>query len=300
VPRLREVYVSNHPLRRLRHPETDGPLPAQALGGPEIPLEGDARARLCDWLAAPDNPYFARAFVNRVWAHYLGVGLVMPVDGFSAANPPSNEPLLDALARDFAGHGFDIRRLERAILGSRTYQLSSRPSATNAGDRGNYARSYPRRLMAEVVADALDAALGVTEDRGPGLPPLCRAVEVAPNRVPNEHLALIFRTFGRPARTTTCDCERSAEPAVPQTLFLMSDPSLLRKLTTGRLRKLLADRRTDADVVEELFLTTLSRFPDTREKRAALEHVVGKKDRAKAFADVIWALINTREFILNH
>jgi hypothetical protein len=113
-------------------------------------------------------------------------------------------------------------------------------------------------------------------------------------------LATIFRTFGRPARTTTCDCERSAEPAVPQTLFLMSDPSLLKKLTAGRLAKLLKDRRPDGEVIEELFLATLSRFPDAREKRAALAHVGGKKDRAKALADVLWALINTREFILNH
>src|SRR5262249_33019719 len=114
VPRLREVYVSNQPLRRLRHPETDGPLPARALGGPEIPRGGDAPPRPSAWLPAPDTPSSARAFVNRVWAHYFGVGLVMPVDGFSAANPPSNEPLLGALAQDFAGHSFDIRRLERA------------------------------------------------------------------------------------------------------------------------------------------------------------------------------------------
>jgi hypothetical protein len=300
LPRLREVYVSNEPLRRLRDPETGGRLPARALGGPEIALESDARVRLCDWLTASDNPYFARAFVNRVWAHYLGVGLVMPVDSFSAANPPSNEPLLDALAEEFIGHSFDLRHLERAILNSRPYQLSSRPNATNAEDRGNYARAYARRLMAEVVADALDAALGVTEERGPGLPPRCLAIEVAPNRVQNEHLAMIFRTFGRPARTTTCDCERSADPAVPQTLFLMSDPALLKKLTTGRLAKLLAEKRTDGDVVEELFLATLSRHPDERERKAALAHIAGKKDRARGCADVLWALINTREFILNH
>ncbi|HZY83972.1 MAG TPA: DUF1549 and DUF1553 domain-containing protein [Gemmataceae bacterium] len=300
LPRVQEVYVSDHPLRRLPHPETGGPLPAKALGGPEVALAGDARARLCDWLVAPDNPYFARAFVNRVWAHYFGVGLVTPVDGFSAANPPSNERLLDALANDFVRHHFDIRHLERTVLSSRAYQLSSRPNATNAGDRGNFARAYARRLMAEVVADALDAALGVTEDRGPGLPPGCRAVEVAPNRVQNEYLATIFRTFGRPARTTTCDCERSAEPAVPQTLFLMSDPALLKKLAAGQLPKLLAGKKADGEVVEELFLATLSRLPEEREKKAALTHVAGKKDRAKAFADVLWALINTREFILNH
>jgi hypothetical protein len=300
LPRLREVYVSNEPLRRLRDPETGGPLPAKALGGPEVALEGDARVRLFDWLAEPDNPYFARAFVNRIWAHYFGVGLVMPVDNFSAANPPSNEPLLDALAKDFVEHRFDIHRVGRVILNSHTYQLSSRPNATNAEDRGNYARAYSRRLMAEVVADALDAALGVAEDFGAGLPSGCRAIEVAPNRVQNEHLAMIFRTFGRPARTATCDCERSAEPAVPQTLFLMSDPILLKKLTTGRLPKLLAEKSTDGEVIEELFLATLSRLPDERETKAALGHVAGKKDRTRAFADVLWALINTREFILNH
>jgi hypothetical protein len=208
--------------------------------------------------------------------------------------------LLDALARDFIEHHFDIRRVERVILNSRTYQLSSRPNATNAEDRGNYARAYARRLMAEVVADALDAALGVVEDFGPGLPPRCRAIEVAPNRVRNEHLAMIFRTFGRPARTSTCDCERSAEPAVPQTLFLMSDPILLQKLTTGRLAKLLAEKGTDGEVIEELFLATLSRLPHEHERKTAMGHVAGKKGRPRAFADVLWALINTREFILNH
>jgi hypothetical protein len=300
LPRLREVYVNNQSLRRFRDPESGTTLPAKTLGGPEIALEGDARARLCDWLCAPDNPYFARSFVNRVWAHYFGVGLVMPVDSFSAANPPSNELLLAALAKHFVGHRFDLRCLESAILHSRTYQLSSRPNATNAEDRGNYARSYPRRLMAEVVVDALDAALGASEDFGAGLPTGCRAIEVAPNRVKNEHLAMIFRTFGRPARTTTCDCERSAEPAVPQTLFLMSDPLLLKKMTAGRLPKLLAEKKTDSEMIEELFLATLSRLPDDRERAAARTHLGEKKDRTKAFADVLWALINTREFILNH
>jgi hypothetical protein len=300
LPRVREVYVNNESLRRFRDPESGDKLPARALGGPEIPLEGDARVRLCDWLLAPDNPYFARALVNRVWAHYFGVGLVMPVDSFSAANPPSNGSLLDDLAKDFIEHHFDLRHLEGMILRSRTYQLSSRPNATNAEDRGNYARSYPRRLMAEVVVDALDAALGVSEDFGPGLPPRSRAIEIAPNRVRNEHLATIFRTFGRPARTTTCDCERSAEPAVPQTLFLMSDPELLKKLTAGRLPKLLAEKRPDGEAIEELFLATLSRLPNDPERKAALAHLAEKKDRTKAFADVLWALINTREFILNH
>jgi hypothetical protein len=300
LPHLREVYVTNQPLRRLPHPITLGPLPPKALGGPELNYDGDARAKLCEWLTSPNNPFFARAFVNRVWAHYFGVGLVNPVDNFSVANPPSNEKLLDALARDFVEHGYDIRRLERTILRSRAYQLTAAPNATNAADRGNFSHARVRRLLAEVVVDMLSAALDARDKFGDGVPPGARAIEIAPNRVRDASLATIFRIFGRPARTSTCDCERSQEPAVPQTLFLMSDPTLLAKMENGRLKPLLTEKPTDDAVVEELFLATLSRFPDEKEKRAALDHVHGANDRHKAFVDVIWALLNTREFILNH
>jgi hypothetical protein len=300
VPRLREVYVSNQSLRRLSHPETNGSLKPMALGGPEIDLDRDARAQLFAWLVRPDNPFFARSLVNRVWAKYFGTGLVEPVDNFSVANPPSNERLLDALARDFVAHGYDLRHLERTILNSRTYQLSALPNATNADDRHNFSRAAVRRLPAEVVVDVLNAALGVTEDFGPDVPPGSRAVEIAPNRIRNEHLAYIFRIFGRPARTAACDCERSMEPALPQTLFLLTDPTLLNKITTGRLQKLLAEQKTDEEILDELFLATLGRFPDANEKRSALEYVQDKKDRQAAFVDTLWALLNTREFILNH
>jgi hypothetical protein len=154
--------------------------------------------------------------------------------------------------------------------------------------------------MAEVVVDVLNSALGTSEDLGPDAPPGSHAIEVATNRPRDAHLARVFRLFGRPARTTTCDCERSAEPTIPQDLFRMTDPALLKKITTGRLAKLLEAKKADAEVVEELFLATLSRWPDANEKRDALDHVRGAKDRAAAFADVVWALINTREFILNH
>jgi hypothetical protein len=300
IPRLREVYVAKRPGGLQSHPVTDEPLSPKALGGPELDFKGDARAKLCDWLVRPDNPFFARVFVNRVWALYFGKGLVDPVDNFSVANPPSNEKLLHALAGDFTEHRYDIRRLERAILVSRTYQLSAVPNKTNRHDRNNFAHAYARRLMAEEVADVLNAALGVKESFGPNVPPGARAIEIAPNRVQDAHLANIFRIFGRPARSTTCDCERSTEPAVPQTLFLMSDPVVVRKITTGRLKKLLEERQSDGEVVEELFLATLSRFPSETEKQAALEHVKAAKDRQAGFVDTLWALINTREFILNH
>jgi hypothetical protein len=155
-------------------------------------------------------------------------------------------------------------------------------------------------MAAEVVLDVLNDALGASEDFGADAPPGCRAIEVATNRVQSPHAARVFRVFGRPARATTCDCERPTGPALPQTLYLMSDPVLLRKLTGGRLRALLASSLSDSEMVDELFLATLSRFPDREEKRAGLERIADAETHSGGCADVLWALINTREFVLNH
>jgi hypothetical protein len=291
VPRLTEVFVTNTALRRLPDPETGGVLPARPPGGPEIALEGDARDQLADWLVRPGNPFFARTLVNRVWAHYFGAGLVEPVDGFSAGNPPSNERLLDALADEFTRSGYDFRALERLVLMSRTYGLSSTPK--DPADARNHSHSRVRRLMAEAVVDVLHVALG-------GDAPGTRAIEIASNQVGDEHVARIFRTFGRPARTSLCDCERPTQSTLPQTMFLMTDRTLLGKLERGRLAALLSSKRTDAQIVDDLFLATLSRFPDEFERREALRHVRAKGDRKVGFVDLVWALVNTREFILNH
>jgi len=301
LPQIREVFADNTQLRRLPHPDTNAVLLPRALGGPEFSYnDPDIRASLFNWMVREDNPFFAHSFVNRVWAHYFGVGLVEPVDSFAAANPPSNEKLLDALARDFIASKFDIRRLERTILQSRTYQLSSTPNTTNEFDRTNYSRSYPRRMLAEVMIDSLNDALGTRDSFGPDVPPNVRAIEIAPNRIQNPQYGQLFRIFGRPTRGMTCDCERSAEPALPQVLYLMTDPQLLGKIQGGRLRALLADRKTDAEVLDELFLATLSRYPLPNEKTTSLEHVARKGNRQAAFTDILWALINTREFVLNH
>jgi hypothetical protein len=300
LPRVQEVYVSNHRLRRLEDPETGGSLPARTLGGPEVSFDGDAREGLFRWLVRSDNPFFARAVVNRVWAHYTGVGLVEPVDNFSVANPPSNERLLDALAADFAAHGYDLRRLERLILTSRTYQLSSRPTPANATDRVNYSHARARTLLAEVAVDVLGDAVGVREDLRHDAPPGRRAIEVASNRPQAQHLARAFRVFGRSPRTAACDCERAADPGVPQTLFLMTDPALLQRIGSGRLARLLAERRSDAEIIDALFLASLSRPPDPPEKQVALDFVRKAADRKAALADVFWGILNTREFILNH
>jgi Protein of unknown function (DUF1553) len=300
IPRLSETYLSDRPSRRLADPATGRPLAPRALGGPELPALGDPRKALFDWLTRPDNPYFARSFVNRVWAAYFGVELVDPVDGFSVANPPSNARLLDVLAADFVTHGYDIRRLERKVLTSRAYQRSSQPDEGNLGDRGNFARAEPRPMMAEVLVDALNSALGVAGDFGPDAPQGARAIEIATNRVASPDLAHVFRIFGRPERVAICDCERPGRPALPQTLFLMTDAALLEKIRSGRLKDLVASDRCDAEVVEDLFLATLSRLPDDDEARSALDHLRTRPDRAPGFADVLWALMNTREFVLNH
>jgi hypothetical protein len=300
IPRVTELYVGAEASRRLPHPVTDGFLEARGLGGPSMEGPGDPREKLFKWLIQPDNPYFARAFVNRVWGHYFGRGLVDPVDDFSIGNPASNEQLLEALAKDFVKNGFKIRRLERAILASRTYQLTSRPNASNKRDRMLHSHARPRPMMAEVVVDVLNSALGTTEDVGLDAPAGSRAIEVAPNFVKSQALGDMFRLFGRPMRNAACDCERPRDVAINQTLFLMTDQVLLKKMGSGRLKSLLASKLTDAEVVEELFLATLSRLPEAAESKAALEDVGRAADRRAGFVNVLWALVNTREFILNH
>jgi hypothetical protein len=300
IPRLQEVYCVADMHRALPDPQTNEIAAPRALGGPELTAAGDPREELFRWLVHPDNPYFARSFVNRVWAHYMGRGLVEPVDNFSAGNPASNERLLDALARDFIHSQYDIRRLERSILTARVYQLSSRPNSTNRSDKTHYSHALVRPMMAEVVVDVLDSALGGKMELGPGLPPGSRAIEIASSRVEAPHLARIFKVFGRPVRATTCDCERPREPAIGQALFLMTDADLVRRLEKGRLAELLAGRQSDAEIVDELFLAALSREPDEGERHAALDHISAAQTRSAGCADILWALINTREFILNH
>jgi hypothetical protein len=352
-----EVYLSGS-RRSLPHPDSDQPgqvvkgkggkpivkpaaLPARALGGPEIPIEEnkDARLALLEWMRSPSNAYFARSFVNRVWGHYFGLGIVDPVDNFSLANPGSNEKLLDALAKDFVDHQYDIRHLERTLLNSRVYQLTSATNETNRLDRNNYSHSYLRPMMAEVVVDVLNSALGVTESFGSELPMGSHAIEVGSTRVVAKNATFVFRVFGRPPRTSACDCERASEPALPQTLYLMADQAILEKLraTTlpgkgkgearpdGRLAKLFRSKLTDNEMLDELFLATLTRYPSEAERRHFITWrkerkttptnpvtlpkkakgeaeigLTGFSERELAFVDVLWALINTREFILNH
>jgi hypothetical protein len=304
---VRELFVAPGVGNKGRPNPATGRLPTpKALGGPEIPLKAgqDSRVKLADWITAPENPFFAKSFVNRVWAHYFGVGLVNPVDDFSLANPPTNARLLSALAADFVKSGYDLRKLEKTILLSRTYQLDYKTNDTNKFDKNNFSHAYIRPLMAEQVVDVLNSALGVDETFAvlDAAPAGTKVVEVGSSRIANPNLAYALRIFGRPPRTTACDCERAAEPALPQTLFRMTDASIMQKFTdkNGRVATLGKSKLSDDELAEELFLSTLSRMPTADEKAEAVKHLKEAKTRAEAVTDLVWALVNTREFILNH
>ena len=200
VNQIKEVYLGGN-VKKFTHPDTGAVLAPQALGGPTLTTEKgkDLRAELHQWLTQPENPFFARSFVNRVWGHYFGIGIVQPVDDFSLGNPASNQKLLDALAQEFKDKKYDIRHIERVVLNSRTYQLSSKPNATNKLDRVNYARSYVRPMMAEAVVDVL------TPPRRPRWPRDPARREGRGSRASQlRAVVLVHTAFGRPPRTTAC------------------------------------------------------------------------------------------------
>src|SRR5262249_46201469 len=200
-------------------------------------------------------------------------------------------------ADEFVKHDYDIRHMEKMVLMSRTYQLSAKLNATNRLDRRNYSHAQIRPMMAEVVVDVLNSALGTTEAFGNDAPANVHMVEVGASRLLNNNVNYALRIFGRPPRTTACDCERAMDPALPQTLYRMTDPGIQAKLraSNNRLQQLLKSKKSDAEIVDELFLATMSRFPTEREQSAFARHRELESNRETAFVNALWALINTRE-----
>jgi hypothetical protein len=283
-----------------RQPRTGATIFAHALGEkmPARLAPGDRRGALADWLTSPKNPWFARNLANRVWAHFLGRGLIEPVDDVRATNPPTNPELLDALGNHLIANKYDLKALIRAITASRTYQLSSAPNATNERDGQNYSRALLRRVPAEVLLDMVSQALGVPE-RFSGAPMGTRAIQLWDNKVPHYFL----KVFGRPERSSACECERNSEPAVAQVLHLMNAPEIQAKLghAGGALAKMLKRHAMDGPLVEELYLALYARFPEEREKKIVVEHLARNKARRReAVEDVAWSMLNALEFGLNH
>ena len=285
-----------------RHPRTGANIFAHPLGTPmtDANPDGDRRRVLSDWLVAPTNPFFARNIANRTWGHFLGRGIVEPIDDVRSTNPPTNPELLDALATHLVTSQFDLRQLIRKIIASRTYQATTAVNPTNQNDEQNYSRSLLRRVDAEVLLDAICDATGVPE-KFDGVPAGSRAVQLWDSQVTSYFLT----TTGRPSRTTVCECERVSSPNVAQVLHTLNSPNLEAKFShdAGRIVALLRDHpQDDIRVITEIYLAFFSRFPTDEEQAGAMQHFakIGPARRQQAAEDVAWSLLNSLEFAFNH
>jgi hypothetical protein len=292
------------------NPRTDGPAVPRFLGQPAALADSSNRdwlEALADWVAAPDNALFARAQVNRIWYHLLGRGIVEPIDDFRDTNPPSNPPLLDELARDFAAHGFDLRHTIRTIMNSRVYQLASRPNETNEADERNFSHALVRRLSAEQLLDAMHQVAGVAPKFN-GYPAGIRAGEVPgvlAVRMREERPSMddhFLTVFGKPPRLLSCECERSTGTTLGQAFQMISGPLVndLFSRDEGQLARLAGDGRTAAEQVTELYWSALARSPGDEELAATVKYVEAAADRRQAIEDIGWSLVNAKEFLLRH
>ena len=281
------------------HPKSGKTMEPKGLGTEALMVAADAdpRQKLVDWMADPKNPYFSRAVVNRYWAHFFGRGIVEPLDDLRQTNPPSNPELLDGLAAGFIKNGYDLKWLVRTICSSETYGLSSVPNEYNRKDKQSFARHYPKRLGAEVLLDAISVVSGAPTAFN-GLPTGTRAIEL-----PDESVASAFLdTFGRPKRDTACECERVADASLGQSLTMLNSADVQSKLASpgSRAELLVKDTRPEEAKIEELFWTAFARAPSSGELANAVAHLNAHSDKKReAYEDLLWALINAKEFQFN-
>jgi hypothetical protein len=296
----KEETVYLLPGAEVRQPRTGAVMRPRPLGGEpvEVPGDEDRRASLADWLVAPSNPFFARAMVNRIWYHLMGRGIVEPVDDFRESNPPASAELLQALSDDFVAHGFDARRTIRLILNSRVYQLSSRPNEFNERDDRYFSHAKVRPLSAEQLLDSVCLSTGVPEKLF-DLPAGSRAAQVPDGELVHPFL----RAFGQPARADACQCERGTDTTLEQALQLVGGRTIHQKVIApkNRIGDLLEAGADDGTLVEQLFLATLSRYPDPRERELAVSLLAAPSaDRRRVAEDLLWALLNHPEFLMQH
>ncbi len=293
--------------------KTRQPVKPAALG--EEPLEiapdEDPRLRLADWMGGKTNPFFAKSLVNRYWKHFFKRGLIEPEDDIRDTNPATNPELLDALAKHFVESGFDLKAVVRVIAQSRTYQLSEKPNEHNAVDRQNFSRFYPKRMQAEVLLDAVDQLTGAKSDFA-NLPAGTRAISLPDNSY--NRASPFLKVFGRPEGASVCECERVQSSSLAQSLHLMNAAEVKGKLTFngGRADRLSKSTAPDREKVRELYLAAFAREPRA-EEWAKSEAYLGRerldtkgqpldpaRARREAYEDILWALINTKEFLYNH
>jgi hypothetical protein len=291
-----EEILFTSPQGEVKHPLTGQPMPPRPLfGQAPVPPGRDPRDVLADWIVSKDNPYFARVLVNRVWADLMGRGLVEPVDDLRATNPPSNAPLLDALAEEFHKQGYDIKKLIRTIATSHVYGLQTRPSDRNASDARNFSRAYRQRLRAEVLLDAVCDVTDVPE-KFAAMPLRSRAMQLWTTRAQSAFLD----SFGRPDPNQDPPCERTSDSTVVQALHLMNSPELHAKIShdEGRAARLAASKATPAEIVEELYARIYCRRPSADEQTVCLKLFDEPgANRRRVVEDIMWALLNTPEFV---
>ena len=293
------AFVSRIGAPTARHPKTGQPVQPAGLDSTDakVAATDDARLHLAQWMTDIDNPFFAKSLVNRYWKHFMGRGIVEPEDDMRVTNPPSNPELLDAIAEAFVDSGFDLKALVRMICASNVYNASSNANDENLADRRSYSRFYPKRMTAEVLLDAVDQVT-LSRTQFAGMPPGTRAIEL-----PDSGFKAYFLTvFGQPDASTACECERSQEANLAQSLHLLNSDQMQKKLSAddGRSAQLAKDVRTDTLKIIELYLIALGREPRAEELSAAIDYVKSKENRQEAYEDLVWTLLNSKEFMFNH
>ena len=281
----------------IKHPSTGETIPAAFPFSSDLDKKNpDPRVRLADWLTSPKNPYFAKSIVNRYWSYLHGRGIIDPVDDIRASNPPSNPPLLDELTRRFIANGFDLKRLVREMARSETYQRSFRPNKWNDDDSLNFSHASPRRLTAEQLFDALHVATGAPS-RIPGVPVGFRASQIPDPKVKIGFLDM----FGRPPRESPCECERSSDVSLSQTLNMINGPTVSDAIIhpEGRVAKLVAAKADDKTIVGDVYLAVICRPPTEAELKQGVAYLAGVGNRSEAAQDLMWALVNSPAFLFN-
>ncbi len=276
-------------------------LPKPLDGEPlNIAPDEDPRQKLVDWMVDANNPFFAKAVVNRYFAHFFNRGIVDAPDDMRVTNPPSNPELLDALAKEFVEHKFSLKHLVRTLCKSRTYQLSSTPNEFNKHDKQAYARYYPRRMTAEVLFDAVSQVTN-SPSTFANLPQDAHAPKRAIMLPDESYQSYFLDVFGRPQRLSACECERVTEANLAQVLHLLNSEEVQGKIgrTGGRADLLAKDPRPEAEKLEELFLWAVGEKPTPQKLQAALEHIEKAKVKKTAYEDLLWALVNSKGFSFN-
>ena len=293
----RETIIFNSGGGDVKHPVDGRVMAPKFLGGDTPDVKGkDRREVLGEWLAPPENPYFAKNLANIVWSHFFGQGIINEVDDVRVSNPPSNAELLDELGHRFTDYNFDFRKLVRDICLSRTYQLSTRANETNDTDTRNFAKADLRRLRAEVLLDCINIVTS-TQEKFPGLPVGAHAVHIADGNTSTYFLT----TFGRAKRESVCSCEVKMEPNLSQALHLINGETSNNKIRQGGLiPQMLRDGKTPTEVITELYMRCFTRKPTDSELTALVELTADQENPQEVLEDIFWSLLNSREFLFNH